>query len=163
MQRTVENPSSLCIGLGAPPKHNPDVQTLVNHWYAQEFRQALMQKAPWLCLQLPRFRHQADRIVKARQCYALPVHVKVPIFRDCHTMAVQWQPYSVAALICHCGANPSSGHYYMVTRGQRGHLALDDDKKPATVGADNFKQVSRDMYVIVLALSSEASHWRRFA
>ncbi|CAE7683045.1 Pol, partial [Symbiodinium necroappetens] len=157
MQRTEDNPSSLCIGLGALPKHSPDVQSLINR-YAQEFRQALMQKAPWLFLQLPRFRHQAGRIAKAKQCYALPVTVKVPIFRDNHTMAVQWQPYSVVALICHRGATPSSGHYYVVTPGQRGYLALDDDKKPADVGADTLKQVSRDMYVIVLALSSEASH-----
>ncbi|CAE7519489.1 unnamed protein product, partial [Symbiodinium necroappetens] len=88
MQRTVHNPTSLCIGLGAPPRHNPDVQTLIDHWYAQDFRQALMQLSPWLFLQLPRFRHQADRIVKAKQC-----------------------------------------HYYVVTPGQRGYLALDDDKK----------------------------------
>ena len=158
LQRTEENSSSLCIGLGALPKHNPNVQSLLDHWYAQEVRQALMQKAPWLFLQLPRFRHQAGRITKAKQCYTLPVELKVPIFRDSHTMAVQWQPYSVAAFICHRGTSPSSGHYYVVTPGQRGYLALDDDKKPADVGADNLRQVSRDMYVIVLALSPEASH-----
>ena len=158
MQRTVHNPTSLCIGLGAPPRHNPDVQTLIDHWYAQDFRQALMQLSPWLFLQLPRFRHQANRIVKAKQCYTLPDTVKVPVFRDCHTLAVQWQPYTTVALICHRGANPSSGHYYVVTPGQRGHLALDDDKKPTIVGSDNLKQVSREMYVIVIALSSTASH-----
>ncbi|CAE7608141.1 unnamed protein product, partial [Symbiodinium sp. KB8] len=36
LQRTEENSSSLCIGLGALPKHNPNVQSLLDHWYAQE-------------------------------------------------------------------------------------------------------------------------------
>ena len=158
MQITEETPLTQCIGLGAPPKHSPILQHLINHWCAQEYRQALVHTAPWLFLELPRFRHHQNNITKAKQSYALPASLQVPVFCASAAMEVQWQTYQVAAVICHKGSTPSSGHYYVVTKSEGGYLALDDDKKPSTIDAEALKRVSREMYVVVLAIPSRSQH-----
>ena len=158
MQITEETPLTQCIGLGAPPKHSPILQHLINHWCAQEYRQALVRTTPWLFLQLPRFRHHQSNITKAKQSYTLPASLQVPVFCAPAAMEVQWQTYQVAAVICHKGPTPSSGHYYVVTKSEGGYLALDDDKKPSTLDADALKRVSREMYVVVLAIPSRSRH-----
>ena len=43
IHRTVGTPLSKCIGLIAPHKHNPSVQSLINQWFAQEHRQVPLQ------------------------------------------------------------------------------------------------------------------------
>ena len=158
IQRTVDTPTSQCLILGAIPRHRPELQTLINHWFAQDYRQALARSVPWLFLQLPRFRQQATGIIKARQCYTLGHSVQMPIFRDQHSMEVSWHSYDIVAFICHRGVAPSSGHYYVAAKGRGGFLALDDDKKPASIDSQGLQKVSREMYVVVLAKTSVEAH-----
>ena len=106
MACTEPTPLSKCIGLIAPPKHNPDIQRLMNHWSAQEHPQAMIQPMPWLFLQLPRFRSRRGRIRKSAQWYDIPSLLEVPLFLEDQAMDIRWLPYKSVAIIRHHGTQP---------------------------------------------------------
>ncbi|CAE7249312.1 unnamed protein product [Symbiodinium sp. CCMP2592] len=147
---------SKCIGLICPPKHCPNVQSLINFWSAQEHCQAMAQPMPWLFLQLPRFRYRCGVVNKTKQWFNIPTDLRVPLFLDEHSLAIRWVPYRTVAIIRHHGRTASSGHYTTVLPSERGLLSLDDAKAPALLDDKSTAAVSRDMYVVA-AVCTEPS------
>ena len=163
---TEPSPLSKCIGLLAPPKHSPNIQDLVNHWSAQEHRQAMVQPMPWLFLQLPRFHSRKGRIRKTAQWYDIPRELEVPLFLADQAIGVRWLPYKTVAVIRHHGNVPSAGHYTVALPSEEGFTALDDAQPPKVLDSESVLQISRDMYVLVIARvceSTDFSHDRASA
>ena len=155
LERT--DPASLpqCIPLTPPPQHNPELQHLVNHWHQQEYRQALVETGPWLFLQLPRFQYRSGRVTKTRQMCHIPHVVQMPLFSSSTSLAVQWLPYRITAVVRHHGSAPHSGHYTSLIAAD-GEFQVFDDRKSVRVATEaECSKACRDMYIILLTRDSQ--------
>ena len=75
----------------------------------------------------------------------------MPLFLADQAIGVRWLPYKTVAVIRHHGNVPSAGHYTVALPSEEGFTALDDAQPPKVLDSESVLQISRDMYVLVIA------------
>ena len=146
----LHQPLLLQLPSGRQAQQPVTLQALVLEWHEASSRlQALTAGPELVSLQLER-------------CSELNVKNRMPIRPPCRTvmlpvfcgdqLQVQWQEYTIRAMVIHRGERPSQGHFHTVLLDERQALMADDgsNPQPYQVGKDD----ERDLYIIWLVAGS---------